>query len=117
VSYKIYRSSNAYANRRSSEPKKGEKDSSTKHKHEGGYCVISGLKIIAYLPYLENSEVETLPVTISTSQLDGNRYYTDGGKSKKRDKLEGIWIKLFHGGEEVGEFKSSGSALKTAVWK
>ena len=58
-----------------------------------------------------------MPVTLSTSQLDPNYYYRDGDKSKRRDKLEGIWVKLYHKDKEVGEFKSSGKALKGAVWK
>jgi hypothetical protein len=61
-------------------------------------------------------KLKTDKVVINELELDGDYEFTDGSRNRLKDDLEGIWIKLWHGGHKVAEFKSSNSTVKKAVW-
>jgi len=46
----------------------------------------------------------TSEVTLREQSLTGGWSYTNGGRIKAKDSLVGIWIKLFDGETEVGEY-------------
>lgn len=61
----------------------------------------------AEIPALPNNgrySFDTEPVTLKTSQLDGGWYYTDGSRSKRQDKVAGVWIRILQDGKVVGEY-------------
>lgn len=109
VDYRIYKSSRADS--------RVAPQGSESVEAQGKYLVTNGSKTFESLPYLKDVEFDSVPVVISESELDPDRYYLDGGKSKRKDDLGGIWLKFYHQDKEVGEFKSADPALKTAIWK
>lgn len=60
--------------------------------------------------------VKTGPAIVKELELDGNRVFNDGSRNDIEDKLEGVWIKIWHGDRKVGEFKSNNSTVKKAKW-
>jgi hypothetical protein len=60
--------------------------------------------------------VKTGPAKLKELELDGDREFRDGSRNNLEDKLEGVWIKLWHGDRKVGEFKSNSSLVKKATW-
>lgn len=59
---------------------------------------------------------KTGPAIVKELELDGDRVFNDGSRNDLEDKLEGVWIKLWHGDRKVGEFKSNSSTVKKATW-
>lgn len=108
LQYKIYKSAKADANEARY---RGEGLS-----REGDYLVLKGKVSLGDLPRLKSTTVQTGSIPLSKSQLDPDFYYIDGDKSKKKDELDGAWFKIFHGGKEVHEVKSSHAAVKEAKW-
>jgi len=93
---------------------RGDDGSSTRSKQdvkiEAGTHTIESIK--------QNSTIEfvTKPVTLSSSQLDSDYYYTDGSRSKKKDTIYGIWIKVFQNGNEVAQFLTPSSIEGKVSW-
>lgn len=56
------------------------------------------------------------PVPLLELELDPDFVFNDGSRNDLEDKLEGIWIKVWHGDKKVAEFKSSNSTVKKAKW-
>ncbi len=108
LQYKIYKSVNADA-------------AETRYRgeglvREGPFLVRKGKVDLKPVAYLKSVSAETETMMISKSQLDPDYYYVDGDKSKKKDEIDGFWIKLFHNGKEVHSVKSSHGAVKDAKW-
>jgi len=59
---------------------------------------------IAVLKPQGKATLDTSEVTLREQSLTGNWYYSDGGRIKAKDSLTGIWIKLYDGDVEVGEY-------------
>jgi hypothetical protein len=64
----------------------------------------------------ESVTVKTKTVTLADLELDAGYVFTDGSRNDLEDKLEGIWIKLWHGDKKVAEYKSNDSTVKKAEW-
>ncbi|MDB2673762.1 SHD1 domain-containing protein [Akkermansiaceae bacterium] len=60
--------------------------------------------------------VRTGPVPLTELELDPGFVFRDGSRNDLEDKLEGIWIKVWHGDKKVAEFKSNNSTVKKAKW-
>jgi hypothetical protein len=71
----------------------------------------SGVKEVAGLKPGASTSVDTDPVELLTTQLDGSFYYGDGAKSKQVDTIKGIAVTLEHAGRSVHEF-TTGSVKK-----
>ncbi len=62
----------------------------------------------------KQTRVTTEPITIvETNSASG---YADGSSSKKKDELEGIWVRLYQGERILGEYKTESAALKDEKW-
>lgn len=61
--------------------------------------------------------VTTGPVPLTELELDSDYVFKDGSRNDLEDKLEGIWIKIWHGDKKVAEFKSNKSTVKKAKWE
>lgn len=108
MQYKIYKTANADANE--------ARYRAEGLVREGPFLVRKGKAELKPVPYLKSVEADTEAMPISKSQLDPDFYYTDGGKSKQKDELDGFWLKIFHNGKQVHEVKSSHGALQSAKW-
>jgi hypothetical protein len=63
------------------------------------------------IPLIKSGETITVdaePVSLSSKQLDGGFYYTDGSASRKIDTFKGIAATLKHDGKQIFEFVSQG---------
>lgn len=60
--------------------------------------------------------VTTGSVPLTELELDSDYVFKDGSRNDLEDKLEGIWIKIWHGDKKVAEFKSNKSTVKKAKW-
>ena len=60
--------------------------------------------------------VTTGPVPLVELELDPDFVFRDGSRNDLEDKIEGIWIKIWHGKKKVAEFKSNSSTVKKAKW-
>lgn len=49
-----------------------------------------------------------------SSQFAG---YTNGGRTRSKDSIKGIWIKLFEGGQEVGEYINPTTLSNKVKWE
>lgn len=59
---------------------------------------------------------ETEPVDLKKTQLANGYTYTNGGRPRANDALEGIWIRVFHGGQQVDEFAAPASLMTREKW-
>ena len=59
--------------------------------------------------------VKTGPAIVKELELDGNRVFNDGSRNDIEDKLEGVWIQIWHGDRKVGEFKSNNDSQEGQV--
>lgn len=58
----------------------------------------------------------TKPMTLTTTELDGNRYYYSGAGNRAQDRVAGIWFRAYLNGEIVGEYVNP-SSMSKRVWK
>ena len=58
---------------------------------------------------------KTEPIMIQKTQLIGRRW-ASGANSRDWDVLEGIWIKVFAGGKQVGEFTAPQGLASKEKW-
>ncbi len=64
-----------------------------------------------------NVEFDTTTFQLSQSDLSGNYFYESGGSNRAKDRVVGVWIKVFSAGKEVGEYANPVSILKKQTWR
>jgi len=64
-----------------------------------------------------NITFSTAEVQLRHSQLDGNFYYIGGGMSKTDDGIAGVWVKLFQGETQVGEYMNPPNLTTKFKWE
>lgn len=72
----------------------------------------SGKKSLGTLENNGRANFETEPVTLKKSRLKADWEYTNGAKSKAKDEVTGVWVRVYSGSELITEF-SQPPALKT----
>jgi hypothetical protein len=75
----------------------GSKDA-PQQQHESGSFTIDALQ-----PH-EKKPFTTTPVELKKSHLVGHYHYVNGGRIKAEDALVGIWVRVYQGGQIVGEY-------------
>lgn len=68
----------------------------------------AGSAPVASIKHLQEIAIQTSPVKLVTSKLDGGFYWADGSRARKKDSIEGVLLKIRHGGKLVYEWASSG---------
>lgn len=68
----------------------------------------SGDTKVAPTKHLETVSVSTKEIVLEKSKLEGGFYYADGSRSRQRDSIDGIAIDVFHNGQKVHSWVSSG---------
>ncbi|TDU81507.1 hypothetical protein EI77_00817 [Prosthecobacter fusiformis] len=68
----------------------------------------TGNATIPSLKHLEETAIKTTTVQLKTSKLEGGFYYADGSRSRNKDTIEGMVVKISHQGKQVYEWASSG---------
>jgi len=69
---------------------------------------MTGSTAIEGLKNLEETTLTTKELKLTTSKLEGGRYYLDGSRPRQKDSIEGLAIKIHHAGKPVFEWASSG---------
>ncbi len=82
----------------------------TKEKH------ITGKSSAAMLQNNGNFTFDTDSVELIKSQLDNGFYYVSGARTRSRDALTGIWLRLYQGGTMIGEYADP-QTLTTGKWE
>jgi len=77
----------------------------------------AGSEKIAALSSNRSVDFETKSIQLTTVSLDGGWYYGSGANNKSKDRVSGIWVRVFaEDGSLVGEYASPSSITKR-VWK
>lgn len=69
---------------------------------------VAGSAPVASMKHLQEITFQTSPVKLVTSKLDGGFYFSDGSRPRLKDSIEGVALKIRHGGQLVYEWASSG---------
>jgi hypothetical protein len=60
----------------------------------------------------EKKSFTTNAVELKNAHLNNGYYYSDGGRQAARDTLEGLWVRVYQGGQQVGEYANPSILLK-----
>lgn len=61
--------------------------------------------------------LNTDPFQLTTQQLDGDWVWASGASNKTADRVVGIWIRIYVGGELKQEYCNPSTLTKKADWK
>jgi len=77
----------------------------------------SGSEKIIALASNRSVEFETKSITLTSVSLDGGWVYTTGASNKSKDRVSGVWVRVFgEDGTLVGEYANPSSITKR-IWK
>jgi len=82
--------------------------------------VVEKLKGEAALPALKSGETKNLesePFVLWTGSLESGYYFENGGRIRTKDRLVGIWVKIFQDGKEVAEYANPSSLVSQHQWQ
>ncbi|MEN3939857.1 hypothetical protein WJU23_01080 [Prosthecobacter sp. SYSU 5D2] len=68
----------------------------------------TGSAAVGSIKHLQEINFQTSDVKLVTYKLEGGFYYSDGSRSRRKDSIEGVVLKIKHGGKQVFEWASSG---------
>ena len=79
---------------------------------------IKGTRAFASIPRSDKAEFDTDPIKLGNDSLGGNYYFANGGESRARDKVVGVWFKAFDAaGKVIGEYANPSTVPKKQTWK
>ena len=78
---------------------------------------LKGEAEVAALASHANGSFATNEVLLHHGSLVGERHYPNGGRIKAQDVILGIWIKLFDGTTEVGEYVNPHTLTVKNKWE
>ncbi len=79
---------------------------------------IKGARAFASIPRSDKVEFDTDPITLGNDSVGGNYYFANGGESRARDKVVGVWFKAFDSaGKMIGEYANPSTVPKKQTWK
>jgi len=64
----------------------------------------SGSEKIVALAGNRSVEFQTDSIALTTVTLDGGWYYEGGGSNKSKDRVSGIWVRIYSEGKIIGEY-------------
>lgn len=73
-------------------------------------------KVMALKPG-DNGSFLTSEVKLRQQRLDPGYYYTNGGSSRADDSVQGVWVKLFNGTTEIGEYVNPPTLKTKYKWE
>jgi len=79
---------------------------------------IKGARAFASILRSDKVEFDTEAITLGNDSLGGNYYFANGGESRARDKVVGVWFKAFDAvGKVIGEYANPSTVSKKQTWK
>jgi hypothetical protein len=88
----------------------GNKSGASKMVRKGGVAKVAAVAAHGRFSFT------TEPILIEKSQLSGGWVWGNGANPRDWDVLAGIWIKVFSGGKQVGEFTSPQGLENREKW-
>ena len=79
--------------------------------------VEKGREQIASLEANRSHIFETNPIKLESAALNAGYSYSDGSASQARDKVNGIWIRVYSDGKMIGEYANPTTIIKRQTWK
>lgn len=92
-------------------------DAKAGSKGEEVLASVKGVESITNLPARGKVTLQTKPISLSTEELDGGFFYTDGSSNRARDTVRGVWVRAYSGGKLVGEYMNPTTLGKKYDWK
>lgn len=83
---------------------------------EGKIERIVGNKKLASLAAYRDFEFETKSAEMTDTELKSGWVYTNGGKDKSEDELQGIWVRVYKGKEMIAEFANPSNLPEKKDW-
>lgn len=77
----------------------------------------TGTAEIAAIPAHGKGTFKTDAVTLRDQSLTGGWIYEGGGKIRAKDSFAGVWIKLFDGDKQVGEYVNPSAVASRHKWE
>ena len=77
---------------------------------------IKGKASIPALKAQEKTKVATSAVNLRHQELEAGWSYDNGGSAKADDTVSGVWVKLFQGEKEVGEYIDPPTVKEKYKW-
>ncbi len=87
----------------------GSKEASLQQHQSGNFT-------IDLLQSQERKGSATSPVELDKAHIIGRRHFTNGGRIKAEDALVGVWVRVYHGGQMIGEYANP-STLTKEQWQ
>ncbi len=78
---------------------------------------VPGSKTLGTLARNGKTSFETEPVTLKKARLKADWYYTNGAKSKAKDELRGVLVRVYSGDQLIGEFSQPASLKTQEKWE
>lgn len=60
---------------------------------------------------------QTKPIKLQTQELDAGWYYSSGGSNRSKDKVSGIWFRVYREGTMIAEYANPSTVSKRETWK
>ena len=86
-------------------------------KDKGVEKFVKGKETIGTLGKSAVFSFKTKPVSLSKVELDGNVYWTSGASGRSRDKMVGVWVRVFSGDALIAEYTNPSTLGRKQVWK
>lgn len=76
-----------------------------------------GSENILFLKGNTSVTFKTDPIILITEQLDGNVVWANGASSRSKDRVSGIWVRVYNEQGEIVEEYANPSSITKRVWK
>ena len=77
----------------------------------------SGSEKVAFLKGNSSFTFKTDPIVLTTEQLDGNVYWANGASGKSKDRVSGIWVRVYNDQGEIVEEYANPTSITKRIWK
>ena len=75
-----------------------------------------GRSAIGVLDPRATVELQSAPLELQITALRSGKHYSGTGKSRIKDSLEGVWVRVMRGREVLAEYANPTSLLKSQAW-
>ena len=87
-----------------------------KGRNEKAMYISDGMVQVPSIVHNGRAKPRTKTVPLTKSKLKPDYEYKDGGRDRLSDEMVGLWVKVFHHGRRVWEFKSPHKAVNDGTF-
>ncbi len=78
---------------------------------------VDGEEHVASIPAHRSVELVTAPVKLTKEQLDAGWSYDSGASGKSRDRIVGVWCRVYAGDKQIAEYANPSSLKRRHKWE